>query len=251
VLNKNLTDFVTVIIPYYKKINFINECVDSVLNQTFQNFEIIMVYDDKDKSELELLEKFKNKDKRIKIIVNQENLGVGESRNKALKIANGKFIAFLDADDIWHPLKLSTQIEFMINNNFSITHTSYNIINEKNKKVGIRFAKNLKFSDLIRSCDIGLSTVIIEKKLLDNLCFPNLKTKEDYVLWLQLTKKGYEFKAFDEFLTDWRLAKNSLSSSTFRKLIDGYNVYRKYLEQSILKSLINLLILSLNFLRKK
>ena len=68
---------------------------------------------------------------------------------------------------------------------------------------------------------------------------------------LQLTKKGYEFKAFDEFLTDWRLAKNSLSSSTFRKLIDGYNVYRKYLEQSILKSLINLLILSLNFLRKK
>jgi teichuronic acid biosynthesis glycosyltransferase TuaG len=139
----------------------------------------------------------------------------------------------------------------MINNNFLITHTSYNIINEKNQKVGTRFAKSLKFSDLIRSCDIGLSTVIIVKKLLDNLYFPNLKTKEDYVLWLQLTKKGYEFKAFDEFLTDWRLAKNSLSSSTFRKLIDGYNVYRKYLEQSILKSLINLLILSLNFLRKK
>jgi len=242
---------VSIIVPYFKKKNFINQTIDSILNQNFDNFEIIMVYDDKDKSELELLEKFKNKDKRIKIIVNQENLGVGESRNKALKIANGKFIAFLDADDIWHPLKLSKQIEFMINNNFSITHTSYNIINEKNKKVGIRLAKNLKFSDLIKSCDIGLSTVIIEKKLLDNLYFPNLRTKEDYVLWLQLTKKGYEFKAFDEFLTDWRLTKNSLSSSTFRKLIDGYNVYRKYLEQSILKSLINLLILSLNFLRKK
>ena len=242
---------VSIIVPYFKKKNFINQTIDSILNQNFDNFEIIMVYDDKDKSELELLEKFKNKDKRIKIIVNQENLGVGESRNKALKIANGKFIAFLDADDIWHPLKLSKQIEFMINNNFSITHTSYNIINEKNKKVGVRLAKNLKFSDLIKSCDIGLSTVIIEKKLLDNLYFPNLRTKEDYVLWLQLTKKGYEFKAFDEFLTDWRLTKNSLSSSTFRKLIDGYNVYRKYLEQSILKSLINLLILSLNFLRKK
>ena len=242
---------VSIIVPYFKKKNFINQTIDSILNQNFDNFEIIMVYDDKDKSELELLEKFKNKDKRIKIIVNQENLGVGESRNKALKIANGKFIAFLDADDIWHPLKLSKQIKFMIENNFSITHTSYNIINEKNKKVGSRLAKNLKLSDLMRSCDVGLSTVILKKKLLDNLCFPNLKTKEDYVLWLQLTKKGYDFKAFDEFLTDWRLTENSLSSSTFRKLIDGYNVYRKYLGQNILKSLINLLILSLNFLRKK
>ena len=250
-LNKNLTDFVTVIIPYYKKINFINECVDSVLNQTFQNFEIIMVYDDKDKSELELLEKFKNKDKRIKIIVNQENLGVGESRNKALKIANGKFIAFLDADDIWHPLKLSTQIEFMINNNFSITHTSYNIINEKNKKVGTRFAKNLKFSDLIRSCDIGLSTVIIEKKLLDNLYFPNLKTKEDYVLWLKLAKSQIIFYGIKKKLTDWTNISNSLSKPVFQKIMDSLRVYYHYEKFSILNSIIRTFILSVNYLRKK
>ena len=244
-------DLVSVITPYYKKKNFIKEAILSVLNQTYQNLEIFIIYDDECPDDLDFIKEIKNLDKRINLIINTKKLGVGLSRNLAIKSAKGTYIAFLDSDDIWHPLKLSTQIEFMINNNFSITHTSYNIINEKNKKVGTRFAKNLKFSDLIRSCDIGLSTVIIEKKLLDNLCFPNLKTKEDYVLWLQLTKKGYEFKAFDEFLTDWRLAKNSLSSSTFRKLIDGYNVYRKYLEQSILKSLINLLILSLNFLRKK
>jgi teichuronic acid biosynthesis glycosyltransferase TuaG len=237
--------------PFYKKKKYILNSIKSILNQTYKNFEIIIIYDDTNLDDLKYILEIKRLDKRIRVFRNKENKGVGLSRNYGIKKSRGKFIAFLDADDIWHPLKLSTQIEFMINNNFSITHTSYNIINEKNKKVGTRFAKNLKFSDLIRSCDIGLSTVIIEKKLLDNLCFPNLKTKEDYVLWLQLTKKGYEFKAFDEFLTDWRLAKNSLSSSTFRKLIDGYNVYRKYLEQSILKSLINLLILSLNFLRKK
>ena len=242
---------VSVVMPYYKKRKYIKSSIQSVLKQTYKNFEIIIIYDDSNLDDLKYILEIKRLDKRIRVFKNKENKGVGLSRNYGIKKSRGKFIAFLDADDIWHPLKLSTQIEFMINNNFSITHTSYNIINEKNKKVGTRFAKNLKFSDLIKSCDIGLSTVIIEKKLLDNLCFPNLKTKEDYVLWLQLTKKGYEFKAFDEFLTDWRLAKNSLSSSTFRKLIDGYNVYRKYLEQSILKSLINLLILSLNFLRKK
>jgi len=236
---------------YYKKKEYVEKSINSVLSQTFQDFELLIVYDDESKKDLEYLKSLVEKDKRIKLIINDKNLGVGESRNKAIKIANGKFIAFLDADDIWHPLKLSKQIKFMIENNFLITHTSYNIINEKNNKVGARLAKNLKFSDLLRSCDVGLSTVILEKKLLDNLCFPNLKTKEDYVLWLQLTKKGYDFKAFDEFLTDWRLTENSLSSSTFRKLIDGYNVYRKYLGQNILKSLINLLILSLNFLRKK
>ena len=244
-------NLVSIIVPFYKKKKYVLNSIKSILNQTYKNFEIIIIYDDSNLDDLNYILEIKRLDKRIRVFKNKANKGVGLSRNYGIKKSRGKFIAFLDADDIWHPLKLSTQIEFMINNNFSITHTSYNIINEKNKKVGTRFAKNLKFSDLIRSCDIGLSTVIIEKKLLDNLCFPNLKTKEDYVLWLQLTKKGYEFKAFDEFLTDWRLAKNSLSSSTFRKLIDGYNVYRKYLEQSILKSLINLLILSLNFLRKK
>ena len=242
---------ISIIMSYYKKKEYVEKSINSVLSQTFQDFELLIVYDDESKKDLEYLKSLVEKDKRIKLIINDKNLGVGESRNKAIKIANGKFIAFLDADDIWHPLKLSKQIKFMIENNFLITHTSYNIINEKNNKVGARLAKNLKFSDLLRSCDVGLSTVILEKKLLDNLCFPNLKTKEDYVLWLQLTKKGYDFKAFDEFLTDWRLTENSLSSSTFRKLIDGYNVYRKYLGQNILKSLINLLILSLNFLRKK
>ena len=242
----------SVVTPVYSEeeslVEIVNFCHNNILEHLF---EIIIIYDDSNLDDLKYILEIKRLDERIRVFRNKENKGVGLSRNYGIKKSRGKFIAFLDADDIWHPLKLSTQIEFMINNNFSITHTSYNIINEKNKKVGTRFAKNLKFSDLIRSCDIGLSTVIIEKKLLDNLYFPNLKTKEDYVLWLQLTKKGYEFKAFDEFLTDWRLAKNSLSSSTFRKLIDGYNVYRKYLEQSILKSLINLLILSLNFLRKK
>ena len=242
---------VSIIIPYYKKKDDINTTINSILNQNFNNYEIIIVYDDENKEDLKLIQEIKQKDERIKLIINEKNLGAGESRNRGIKIARGKFIAFIDADDIWKPLKLSKQIGFMIKNNFSITHTSYNIINDEKKIIGLRQAKNLIFSNLLKSCDIGLSTVILEKKILNDNKFAKLNTKEDYVLWLNLSKDGHEFKALNESLTDWRLSKNSLSASTLRKLIDGYKVYRIYLRQSIVKSVISLLVLSFNFLKKQ
>tara|TARA_Y100000590_G_scaffold163945_2_gene187891 strand:- start:872 stop:1609 length:738 start_codon:yes stop_codon:yes gene_type:complete len=242
---------VSIIIPYYKKKDDINTTINSILNQNFKNYEIIIVYDDENKEDLKLIQEIKQKDERIKLLINERNLGAGESRNRGIKIARGKFIAFIDADDIWKPLKLSKQIDFMIKNNFSITHTSYNIVNDEKKIIGLRQAKNLIFSNLLKSCDIGLSTVILEKKILNDNKFAKLNTKEDYVLWLNLSKDGHEFKALNESLTDWRLSKNSLSASTLRKLIDGYKVYRIYLRQSIVKSVISLLTLSLNFLKKQ
>ena len=242
---------VSIIIPYYKKKDDINTTINSILNQNFKNYEIIIVYDDENKEDLKLIQEIKQKDERIKLLINERNLGAGESRNRGIKIAKGKFIAFIDADDIWKPLKLSKQIDFMIKNNFSITHTSYNIVNDEKKIIGLRQAKNLIFSDLLKSCDVGLSTVILEKKILNDNKFAKLNTKEDYVLWLNLSKDGHEFKALNEFLTDWKLSKNSLSSSTLRKLIDGYKVYRIYLRQSIVKSVISLLVLSFNFLKKQ
>lgn len=242
---------VSVIIPYFKKKDGINTTINSILNQNFKNYEIIIVYDDENKEDLKLIQEIKQKDERIKLLINERNLGAGESRNRGIKIAKGKFIAFIDADDIWKPLKLSKQIDFMIKNDFSITHTSYNIVNDEKKIIGLRQAKNLIFSDLLKSCDIGLSTVILEKKILNDNKFVKLNTKEDYVLWLNLSKDGHEFKALNESLTYWRLSKNSLSSSTLRKLIDGYKVYRIYLKQSIVKSVISLLVLSFNFLKKQ
>ena len=242
---------VSIIIPYYKKKDDINTTINSILNQNFKNYEIIIVYDDENKEDLKLIQEIKQKDERIKLLINERNLGAGESRNRGIKIARGKFIAFIDADDIWKPLKLSKQIDFMIKNNFSITHTSYNIVNDEKKIIGLRQAKNLIFSNLLKSCDIGLSTVILEKKILNDNKFAKLNTKEDYVLWLNLSKDGHEFKALNESLTDWRLSKNSLSASTLRKLIDGYKVYRIYLRQSVVKSVISLLTLSFNFLKKQ
>ena len=120
---------------------------------------------------------------------------------------------------------------------------------QKNFKIELLTA-NKNYKKLIKSCDIGLSTVIIKKSLIKNLRFPNLKTKEDYVLWLEIAKNGKIIHALNTKLTQWRKSKNSLSSSVVRKLTDGYYVYRHYLKLSVIKSLYSLLVLSINFLNK-
>ena len=138
----------------------------------------------------------------------------------------------------------------MKKNNIDISHTSYSIINDKNKVLSIRKANNLNFNDLVKSCDIGLSTVVLKKKILRNTLFANLKTKEDYVLWLKLAKKGFKFYGIKENLTSWRKTPDSLSSSIVQKMIDGYRVYRIHLRYSLIKSLTKLIQLSFNYLKK-
>ena len=241
---------VTVIIPYYKKKDFIQKSIKSVLNQSYKKFEIILIYDDDSKIDLHLIKKISKQSKKIKLIINKKNIGAGMSRNKAIKISKGKYIAFLDSDDLWHPDKLKNQLNYMIKNKISISHTSYNIINENNFKFGFRMAKKLEYKDLLKSCDIGLSTVMIKRKILKNNLFAKLKTKEDYILWLKLAKKNYMFHPIKKPLTSWRALKESLSSSTIQKIIDGYYVYRIFLKQSFFKSVISLTVLSINFLRK-
>jgi len=245
-------NLVSIIIPYFKKKDYILDAINSILNQTYQNFEIIIVYDDIDKSELSLIYKIQKVDKRIKVLINKKNLGAGLSRNYAIKNSNGKYIAFLDADDIWNVEKLKKQVNIMEQKNLSITHTSYEILDKNNNHANIRLAKNLDYKKLLKSCDVGLSTVMIKKDLFSKKNkFSNLKTKEDYVLWLLLTKSGYIFHPIKEILTSWRITQNSLSSPALRKLIDGFNVYYKYMKFSFIKSIFLLIQLSLNYLWKK
>ena len=141
----------------------------------------------------------------------------------------------------------------MKENNYEISHTSYEILDFKDKIIGSRKARNfLNYDSLLKSCDIGLSTVILKKNIITNdLEFPNLKTKEDFVLWLKLLKKNYKIMGLDENLLKWRKLKNSLSSSAFQKIIDGFRVYYFHMKYNLIKSIYLLLCLSINYLRKK
>ena len=245
---------VSVIMPYYKKELYIEESIRSILNQSHQNFEVILINDEINVNNIKFLEKISNLDARIKLIPNGVNLGAGKSRNRALQFSKGEYIAFCDCDDLWKYNKLELQLNFMKKLDLNFSFTSYEIVDEYKNLISIRKAnKDINFNQLRNSCDIGLSTVIIKKKIFDNnkFQFPNLKTKEDYVLWMILAKNNIKMMGLDQNLTSWRKNKNSLSSSIIQKMVDGYKVYRLYLKYGRLQSLFFLLILSINFILKK
>jgi teichuronic acid biosynthesis glycosyltransferase TuaG len=245
-------ELISVIMPYFKKKYFVKNAIRSVLSQSYNKFELIIIYDDEDKTELELLKKILTKDKRIKLLVNNKNIGAGPSRNKGIEASKGKYLAFIDADDLWTKKKLENQLTFMKKNDCSITHTSYEIINSRNQILSYRKARDIKKYDaLLKSCDIGLSTVLIEKKILGKkLRFAKLKTKEDFVLWLKVLKNRYIIISIDKPMTKWRKVENSLSSSIFQKLKDAFLVYNEYMRINVFKSIYLVLCLSLNFFKK-
>lgn len=243
---------VSIIIPYYKNSTYIKKTLKSALSQTYKNFEIIIVYDDQDKQDINLIKELKKNDKRIKLIINRKNFGAGYSRNIGINYAKGRYIAFLDSDDLWHKNKLKIQIEYMSKHKYKISHTSYKVIDMMGNFKKIRSSKKfININQLLFSCDIGLSTVIIDKKIINNsLKFPNLATKEDYVLWLKILKKGYKIGYIEKNLTHWRNLDSSLSSSVIQKLKDGFIVYHHFMKFNLLKSLIYLICLSINSLKK-
>lgn len=243
---------ISVIIPFYDNFDLLKRAISSVLNQSLKKFEIILVLDNPKKENLSRIKKIISDNQKIKLITNNKNIGAGLSRNKGIKIAKGKYIAFLDSDDYWKKNKLIKQITFMKKNKLSATHSSYDVVDLKNNYIKTRKAKNQKYSDLLNSCDIGLSTVMLERKLLiKRNYFPNLKTKEDYVLWLNIAKKGVIFYSLSESLTKWTDRPNSLSKSVIQKLKDGFKVYNKFVGYNFIKSIFSLIILSLNFLKKR
>ena len=145
-----------------------------------------------------------------------------------LKKSNGKFLAFIDADDEWVRNKLKSQVHFMNTKKILFTHTSYFIINNQSKLIGkFSVKKFIKYKDLINSCDIGLSTVMVSSRIKKEMNFCSLKTKEDYVLWLMLSKK-YTLYGINRFNTKWRNSSSSISSSIYRRIIDAFFVYYFY-----------------------
>jgi len=239
---------ISIIIPFYNNYDYLIRALNSVFKQSYKKYEVIIINDNPSNNKIfNITKKFK----KIKIINNKKNYGAGISRNKGIKLSRGEYIAFLDSDDTWHKDKLSTQIKFMKKNNYFVTHTSYNLVDINKNLISKRKARNLNYIDLINSCDIGLSTVILKKNILKmKNPFPPLKTKEDYVLWLKLSKSGITFYGVDKLLADWTNTPSSLSKSVIQKLKDSMRVYYFYEKLNIFYSLYRTLILSINYLKK-
>ena len=195
-----------------------------------------------------IIKNFKNKT----LIVNRFNIGAGLSRNKGIKKSKGKFIAFCDADDIWYPKKLETQINFMQKYNLPFCHSSYDVIDENKKKISeFIIKKKLNYNDLLKSCDIGLSTVVCRRKILKKNSFLNTKTKEDYFLWLNLIIKSKFFFGIQKKLISWRKLDDSLSSSISQRLKDAFIMYSMHSKKNFVINAYYTLRLSIYAVIKK
>jgi teichuronic acid biosynthesis glycosyltransferase TuaG len=224
-MNDNLVSIVT---PAYKAANYINDTIKSVIDQTFQNWEMLIVDDKSPDNTCEIVEGWCKKDSRIKLLKQKENGGPALARNSALGKASGRWIAFLDSDDIWLPSKLHKQIEFHCNSEAVISYTEYRRINSDNSRVGhlIEVPEKIDYYKLLSNTAIATSSVLIDKKLAGNFKMKNTYY-DDFACWLSLLNKGGFAIGLKEDLLRYRVLDGSVSRNKYRSAKEVWNTYRK------------------------
>lgn len=243
---------VSIIIPYYKDKENIKFSVLSALQQTYKNIEIIIIDNENSLSSRKILNKILKKSKKIKIFNNKFLNYAGVGRNLGISYSKGDLIAFLDSDDLWSKEKLKLQVKELINKKIDILFTNYKAINLKKKILyEVKSPPVIKFKDLIKACPVCLSSALIRKKCFENKRFKNLKTKEDYELWINLSKSGYKIRTLNYFLTFYRVRSTSLSSLHINKIKNAFLIYYKFLNFSTYYSIFCVLRLYYNAFKKK
>ena len=221
-----MEDLVSVVIPMYNAESFIKETIISVINQTYKNMEIIIVDDKSKDNSAKIVEEMKKLDSRIKYIKLVENKGVANARNIGIKNSKGRFIAFIDSDDLWKENKLEKQIKFMVKNNYGFTFTSYEYINEDGTFMNkVIHTKNcVDYEKLLNGNCIGCSTVVIDRNIVSSIHMPKVR-HEDYVTWLSILKSGHKAYGLEENLGYYRKLKNSLSGNKIQAAKWTWNIY--------------------------
>ena len=230
---------VSVITGAYNCSAYVGEAYDSLCQQSFSDWEWIVVDDASTDGTLGILESIANNDARVRILVNKTNLGAAGSRNRALGEANGEFLAFLDADDRWLPEKLTRQLDFMRSKNAVASFTAYRVISSDGFSTGKIIDESAKqeisYAQALRKrATIGCSTVMLAKAAVKDARMPNLRTGQDYAYWLKLMRSGILFHHFPVPLTEYRITPNSISRNKVRKAMRQWEIYRKVEELSFL-----------------
>ena len=220
---------VTIITPSYNSENFIKDTIDSVISQTYQNWEMIIVDDRSNDHSAKYIKNLIKNDTRIKLIALDKNVGAAEARNKALEVANGRYIAFLDSDDIWLPEKLEKQLDFMKKNDHAFTFTSYVPVSENGTEEYsiVSVPLEIDYSGYCKNTIIGCLTVMIDKEKTGNFRMPNIKSSHDMALWLLIMKRGFKAYGLNEVLAKYRLVSTSNTSKKYEAVVDVWKVYRE------------------------
>lgn len=248
-----MSDKVSVITASYNAGRFIEETIKSVLEQTYDNLELIIIDDCSTDNTEEIVKKYMKIDLRVKFYKLEKNSGAAVVRNTALEKAKGRFIAFLDSDDVWDRDKLEKQINFMKKNNYGFSFTSYRLMSEKglllNKEV--RVPSQIKYEQLLKNTIIGCLTVIIDKDIIGDFRMPLVRAGQDTATWLSILRKGNIAYGYDEVLASYRLVDGSISSNKLKALKRTWNTYRKLENLNLIKSTYYFVYYVLNAIRKR
>lgn len=239
---------VSIITPLYNAEHTIKETINSVQAQTFSDWELLLIDDCSTDKTVDTVKELISSDSRIKLICRKWNAGPAVTRNRGIQKAKGRFIAFLDADDLWHQDKLRIQLDFMKKNGCDLSYTSYQKINQESEKLGIIHApSHVSYTDLLKTNSIGCLTAIYDTTKLGKIYMPNISKRQDFGLWLKIMKQNAKALGIDEVLAYYRIgAKNSVSANKMLAVKYQWRIYTEFEQLSIAVSIYNLFFYAIN-----
>lgn len=228
-MDKNIVSIIT---PTYNSGKFIGSTIDSIKSQTFRDWELLITDDCSTDETWALVRKAAELDSRIKPIRLAKNSGAAVSRNNSIQRANGRYLAFIDSDDVWVADKLEKQLDFMESNQFFFSFTAYCTMNEDgkefNKVIDSDGPDKVEYTDMLcKKATMGCSTVMIDRGKIKEVRMPLLRTGQDYATWLAILKKGHLAYCLKEPLTKYRIVAGSISRNKFKKAMRQWEIYRK------------------------
>ena len=235
-----MSEMISIITPMYNSEEFILDMIKSVQAQTYQNWEMIVVDDCSQDGGPNIVKKISKTDERIKLISQKQHSGPSYVRNVAIELAKGRYLAFLDSDDLWHEQKLNKQLNFMKKNHYAFTYTGFEKINESGKVIGTVFPykEEVCYYDLLKSNHIGCLTVMIDLKILGHKMYmPDIRKRQDHGFWLNVLKVIDKAYCLHEILSQYRIRKGSISINKIDNIWYQWKLYRKIEKLNIIKSL--------------
>lgn len=232
---------VSIVMPTWNCARFIGESIESVRRQSYRNWELLVVDDCSADNTEEIVMSFG--DSRIRYIRNAVNSGAAVSRNRALKEARGRWIAFLDSDDLWTADKLERQIAFMMNNGYSFSYTNYSEVDEDTRETGVCVSgpRRISVCGMFNYCWPGCLTVVYDAFVIGVVQIADIKKNNDYAMWLKAIKKADCF-LLDENLAGYRKRTGSISNHSYVSLVKWhYLLFREAEKQNVVLSFINTL----------
>lgn len=229
---------ISVIIPVYNGAAYIETTIRSVLQQTYSNWEMLVIDDGSVDSTRSIVRRLAEEDSRVKLIENPINMGVAKTRNRGLSLSRGAYVALLDGDDVWRPEKLEKQVELAISSGADIVYCSYGIIDGQGKKLCNDFVvpEQTDYDEMLVKSVINCSTALLSRYIVENYSFRTDYYHEDLLLWLEILRDKRLARGVVDVLADYRVLRGSRSFNKVNSAIQRWNIYRKYMKEPFFKS---------------